>query len=127
MAIMTDGNIKILIVEHDEADIEFIQRELKKCRINFSSKIVDNATDFEDALINFAPDIILSDYNLPRFSGLTAFAIKERISPDIPFIIVSGFIGEENAIEIIKSGVTDYVLKDRISSLPIKKIGRAHV
>ncbi|MEK7198687.1 MAG: hypothetical protein AAB212_02045, partial [Bacteroidota bacterium] len=63
---------------------------------------------------------ILSDYSLSSFDGVTAFHIKQRICPDIPFIIVSGTIGEENAVELIKNGVTDYALKDKLFALSPK-------
>ncbi|HEY8970396.1 MAG TPA: ATP-binding protein [Puia sp.] len=73
---------------------------------------------------DFNPDIVLSDYVLPNFDGATAFYIKKEMSPDVPFIIVSGTIGEENAVELIKSGVTDYVLKDKLFAV-VPKITRA--
>ncbi len=111
---------KILIVEHDKSDIDFLQRELKKANVDYMAEIVETKTDYENALQSFKSDIILSDYNLPSFSGVVAFEIKEKIAPRTPFIFVSGAIGEENAIELINSGVTDYVLKDKLFSLPVK-------
>jgi len=114
------GKIKILIVEHDPNDIELIQYELKKGGIIYISEIVQNEKEYDNALKNFIPDIILSDYSIPSFSGLAAFEIKEKISPLTPFIFVSGTIGEENSIELIKNGVTDFVLKDKLFSLTIK-------
>jgi PAS domain S-box-containing protein len=115
---------KILIVEHDPNDIELIQYELKIGGINYESKIVQNEKEFIDALGSFIPDIILSDFTLPHFDGLSAFNIKEKISPDTSFIFVSGTVGEEKAVELIKSGVTDYALKDKLFAL-IPKINRA--
>ena len=111
---------KILIVEHDPYDIELIQSELKKENINYIAEIVETENTYEAALRDFLPDIILSDYTLPSFDGPAAFAIKEKISPHTPFIFVSGTIGEEKSIELIKNGVTDYVLKDRLFTLPTK-------
>ncbi len=78
----------------------------------------------KQALMDLKPDIVLSDYVLPEFDGATAFYLKKELSPDTPFIIVSGTIGEENAVELIKAGVTDYVLKDKLFSI-VPKIRRA--
>ena len=66
----------------------------------------------------FRPDIILSDYHLPGFSGREALEIAQELHPDIPFIIWSGVLGDEAAVELIKQGATDYVLKDRPARLP---------
>jgi PAS domain S-box-containing protein len=110
----------ILIVEHDPNDLELIEFELKNSGLNYVSKAVQNETDFTLALRNFVPDIILCDYLLPSFDGSSAFEIKKQIAHDTPFIIVSGHIGEEKSIELIKTGVTDYVLKDKLFTLPTK-------
>jgi two-component system sensor histidine kinase UhpB len=85
---------------------------------------VQSQRDFEAALASFRPDIILCDYNLPAFDAQKAFWIKQSIRPELPFIIVSGAIGEENAVELIKNGVTDYVPKDKLFSI-VPKINRA--
>lgn len=118
------SNLKILILEDNQTDADLLLRELKKSGLSFTSKIVQTRVDFEAALQNFNPDIILSDYSLPAFDAVTAFRIKQNKSPHIPFIIVSGIIGEENAVELIKNGVTDYTPKDRLFTLP-PKITRA--
>src|SRR5258708_36068444 len=112
--------IKILFVEHDENDLGLIQRELKKGKINYLPEVVQTAEDYDKALKNFIPDIILSDFNLPEFDGPRAFAMREEMASGTPFIFVSGTIGEERSIEFIKSGVTDYVLKDRLFTLTTK-------
>jgi PAS domain S-box-containing protein len=114
------SKIKILIVEHNLNDIELIRYELKKGGIDFVSEIVQNEMGYRNALKNFIPDIILSDYALPSFDGRAAFEIREQITPGTPFIFVSGSIGEENSIEFIKNGVTDYVLKDKLFTLTVK-------
>lgn len=119
-----DDTLRILILEDNKNDADLLQHELKKFGLIFISEIVWTREAFENALHNFNPNIILSDYNLPSFDGKTAFFIKEKKHPTIPFIIVSGDIGEENAVELIKNGVTDYTKKDRLFALP-PKITRA--
>ncbi|MDB5282685.1 MAG: domain S-box protein, partial [Bacteroidota bacterium] len=115
-----DSKTKILIVEHDLWDIELIKFELKKGGIDYVSKVVQSEKDYIDALNNFIPDIILSDYSLPAFDGPSAFRIREELAPGTPFIFVSGAIGEENSVELISSGLTDYALKDKLFTLPVK-------
>lgn len=107
-----NDNLKILILEDNKYDADLLQRELKKSGFRFISEIVQTHESYESVLDSFKPDIILSDYSLPSFDGLAAFHIKQKKCPDIPFIIVSGTIGEENAVELLKQGVTDYVFKD---------------
>jgi PAS domain S-box-containing protein len=113
-------NLKILIVEDNESDADLLCRELKKSGLNFITEVVQTRTTFELALQNFGPDIILSDYSLPSFDAVTAFRIKQNRYPYIPFIIVSGIIGEENAVELIKDGVTDYASKQKLFTLSTK-------
>ena len=120
----TVKGIKVLILEHDENDLELLLYELKKGKLDLIPKIVETKEQFSNALTDFCPDIILSDYSLPGFDGVTAFNIKQEICPEVPFIIVSGTIGEENAVELIKNGVTDYALKDKLFTV-IPKIRRA--
>lgn len=116
------SKIKILIVEHDLNDIELLIFELGKSGLDCETKVVHTEVNYRKALTKFCPDIILSDFSLPSFDGYTAFKIKQIVSPCTPFIFVSGTIGEENAIELIKNGVTDYALKDKIYTLNLKII-----
>ena len=106
--------IKILIAEHDPIDLELLHHELKKGGIDYVSEVVQNEPGYLKSLKSFMPDIILCDYNFPLFDGLTAFKIREKVAPDTPFIFVSGTIGEEKSIELIRNGVTDYALKDKL-------------
>jgi two-component system sensor histidine kinase/response regulator len=117
-------NLKILILEDNYSDADLIHRELEKSGFSFTSVIVQTREEYENALQNFNPDIILSDYSLPAFDAVAAFQITQNKFPHIPFIIVSGVIGEENAVELIKNGVTDYTLKDKLFTLS-PKINRA--
>jgi CheY-like chemotaxis protein len=111
---------RILILEDNQSDVYLLRRELNRNGLHFTSEVVQTRESFEDALDTFNPDIILSDYTLPAFDGVSAFNIKQIKTPDIPFIIVSGSIGEERSVELIKDGVTDYALKDKLFSLPFK-------
>jgi signal transduction histidine kinase len=115
--------IKVLILEDNTADADLLVRHLTKSGQSFVSKIVDSRKLFEESLDTFYPDIILSDYALPSFDAVSAFKIVKDRSLHIPFIIISGTIGEENAVMLIKEGVTDYVSKNNISSL-VQKINR---
>ena len=116
--------IKILIVEHEPYDLEVMYRELKKSGLSYVFETVEDEQNYLKVIQKLVPDIILSDYSLPTFSGMRAFELRQEIAPDTPFIFVSGTVGEEKSIELIKKGVTDYVLKDKIFSLA-QKIERA--
>lgn len=118
------SKLRILVLEDNQTDADLLLRELKKSGLSFTYKIVQARDEYENALEIFAPDIILSDYSLPAFDAVTAFRIKQYKHPYIPFIIVSGIIGEENAVELIKNGVTDYAPKDKLFTLS-QKITRA--
>jgi PAS domain S-box-containing protein len=115
---------KILIIEDNQSDADLLRRELKKSGMVFTFEVVQTRSAFEHALQHFNPDVILSDYSLPSFDAVTAFRIKQSKWPEIPFIIVSGVIGEENAVDLIKDGVTDYASKSKLVTL-FTKITRA--
>jgi PAS domain S-box-containing protein len=109
--------LRILIVEDVPSDLELLEGELRKAKIVFCSKNVDTKEAFLKELKDFAPDLILSDYSLPSFEGMSALKIAKQTCPDVPFIFVTGSLGEERAIETLKRGATDYVLKDKLSRL----------
>jgi len=110
-------NLDILILEDVPADAELIQFELKEAGISFAVRWVQNRASYLNALEEFCPDIILSDYSLPSFDGISALKLAGEKCPEVPFIFVSGALGEEKAIELLKQGATDYVLKSRLSRL----------
>ncbi|HUL30035.1 MAG TPA: response regulator, partial [Thermodesulfobacteriota bacterium] len=114
---MMDKKLRILILEDVPADAELTERELHRGRIEFSSIRVDTKNTFLKELRDFEPDLILGDYKLPSFDGLSALEIVRERRPKVPFIFVSGAIGEELAIEALRKGATDYVLKERLSRL----------
>lgn len=107
--------VRVLIVEDSEADTELALRRLAKDGIAHSAMRVDNEPDFRAALGSGECDIIISDFSLPRFDGLSALAIAASEAPDIPFIFLSGTIGEERAIDALQRGAVDYVLKSNLS------------
>lgn len=111
------AELKILILEDNPFDHELIQEELISNGFNFLSKIVSNEQDFTSALKEFKPDIILSDYNLPQFTGIEALEIAKNVALNIPFILVTGHLSEELAADSIKRGSWDYVLKTNLLRL----------
>ncbi len=112
-----DEEIRFLILEDNAADVELIRRELERGQFLFSARQVQTKEAFLDALQEFSPHFILADYSLLQFDGISALKIVQEQSPDIPFIFVTGFLGEEVAVETLKMGATDYVFKDRLSRL----------
>jgi len=106
-------NLKVLIVEDQPADAELVQYEMRRAGIEFTARCVETQESFQQALADFQPDLILSDFTMPSFDGVTALGLARALTPDTPFIFVSGTIGEDRALDALKSGATDYVLKDR--------------
>ncbi len=110
--------LSILLLEDNPADVELIKAELKRAKVNIEQfHVVDNKTDFSRELKEFSMDIILSDYTLPQFDAISALEIVREIKPEIPFIVVTGTLDEETAVDTIKSGSWDYVLKERLVRL----------
>jgi signal transduction histidine kinase len=116
---MVDANepVRILLVEDSELDAELVLDELLLDGLSITSRRVENEFAFVDALENFAPDLIVSDLSMPDFSGYRALEIARRLKPRIPFMFVSGTMGEEAAVEALRGGATDYVLKDNLARL----------
>lgn len=112
-----DRELRILLVEDVPADAELVKYELTDAGLTFDLRCVATKATFLKELDRFSPDIILSDYSLPSFDGLSALKIAADRYPHVPFIFVSGALGEEKAVELLKKGATDYVLKDRLSRL----------
>ncbi len=112
-----NDSLHILILEDSAADAELMEDELKQSGLDFVSKRVATKADFTKQLEEYLPDLILADYSLPGFSGKSALNIVSNHYPDIPFIFVSGALGEELAVELLKKGATDYVLKNNLLRL----------
>jgi signal transduction histidine kinase len=111
------NELRILLLEDNPTDAELVRHALRQGGLSFSWKHVDNKNGFTHELERFSPDLILSDFALPSFDGYTALAIARETCPDVPFIFVTGTLGEEVAIETLKKGATDYVLKHRLARL----------
>jgi PAS domain S-box-containing protein len=111
------GKLKILFVEDVLFDAELIWREIEKNKIFFSKELVDKRETYLEYLKDFEPDLIISDYSLPQFDGMTALSLRNEHAPLIPFILVTGSVNEEVAVECMKAGADDYILKDNLSRL----------
>ncbi len=109
--------LRILLLEDDEADAELELRHLRKAGLDFSARRVANREEFVAALASEPPELILADYSLPSFDGLAALAIVRETAPEVPFIFVTGVMGEEFAIETLHQGAADYVLKGHLTKL----------
>jgi DNA-binding NtrC family response regulator len=111
--------LNVLSLEDSLRDFEIICERLLEEGFKMKISRVEKESDFVSALRNAKWDIILADFRLPGFDAFAALRISKEICPDVPFICLSGTIGEETAIDLIKSGAVDYVLKDRLARLPI--------
>jgi len=117
-------DIHILMLEDDRADADLTQFALRKGGLHFSLARVETQAEYVHELEHRPPSLILSDYSLPGFNGQDALGIARKKCPGTPFIFVTGTMGEEVAIDTLKSGATDYVLKTRLSRL-IPAVNRA--
>ncbi|MEX1139194.1 MAG: PAS domain S-box protein [Bacteroidota bacterium] len=109
--------IRVLVLEDLEADALLAIHELSKAGIVFDWKRVETENAFLQALQEYHPHVILADYSLPKYDGRSALRHTRTVKPDIPFVFVTGTLGEELAIELLKEGATDYVLKSGLSRL----------
>ncbi len=109
--------LRILILEDEPSDAELEQRLLLGAGLEFTAVVVDTSASYVQQLAAFHPEVILADFSLPGFSGEIALKIAQEQCPHVPFIFMSGAIGDEAAVELIRQGATDYVLKDRPARL----------
>jgi putative nucleotidyltransferase with HDIG domain/PAS domain S-box-containing protein len=110
--------LKLLFVEDLQTDYELAQWHLRKDKLAFDSICVDTQPAFLNALEQYKPDLIISDYSMPEFNGMQALNLTLANRPDIPFIVLTGSINEETAVLCMKAGASDYVLKEKIHRLP---------
>jgi|GEM_PF-381166 len=111
------NELRILILADDDSLAKMVEFELRKADLLFTSRTVNSKKTLANKLALFLPDIVLSEYELAGFEGLSALEFVKKYYPDLPFVIISEAIGEEKAIEVFKKGVTDFVLKHRLSQL----------
>lgn len=111
-------NLKILMLEDLEDDAGLIERELKKAKMLFTMKRVDTRDEFVEALDSFHPDVILSDHAMPQFNSIEALKYCRSKGIAVPFVLVTGTVSEEFAVNCLKQGVDDYILKTNLSRLP---------
>ncbi len=112
-----EQELRLLILEDVAAEAELAVRELETAGLDCTWQRVESETEFRSGLRELRPDLILSDFSLPRFDGMTALAVAVAEAPETPFLFVSGTIGEERAIEALKRGAVDYVLKSNLARL----------
>jgi DNA-binding NtrC family response regulator len=115
--VSTSHRLRILSLEDDPNDTELIQASLEAEGISCEVTRVDTQTAFRASLEKGEIDLILADYTLPSFDGQSALKLAMSTCPEVPFLFVSGTLGEEVAIEALKIGATDYILKTRLSRL----------
>jgi len=110
--------LKILFVEDVPSDVELAVLELRKEKIKFEYTTVCTRIDLVKTLSEFKPDLIISDYMMPSFNGLQALKETKEFDPELPFILYTGSVNEETAVECIKAGAEDYVIKEHSTRLP---------
>jgi PAS domain S-box-containing protein len=118
-SLLMQNELNILHLEDDRLDAELIRDTLCADGILANILQVETEKEFRCAIQKGGFDLVLADFSLPGFSGMSALTIVQETNPELPFIFVSGTIGEEVAIETLKSGATDYVLKDRLQRLAV--------
>jgi two-component system, cell cycle sensor histidine kinase and response regulator CckA len=109
--------LRILILEDVPMDAELVEYELERARVAFEARRVDTRESFLDELQAFRPDVILSDFTLPRFDGMSALSLAREHAPAVPFLIVTGSVNEETAVGCMKAGATDYLLKSNLARI----------
>jgi PAS domain S-box-containing protein len=109
--------IRVLILEDVAAHAELVELELKRAALEFAAQRVVTRPDYQDALREFRPDVIISDHDLPHFTGAEALELARMVLPSAPFILVTGSLNEEMAVEYMKAGAADYILRDRLARL----------
>jgi len=111
-------SLKVLLVEDSVVDAEFVLRSLRELPMPIEYLRVDTEAGLRAGIEEFVPNIVLSDFSLPGFSGQEALSIVHQMMPQVPFLFVSGTIGEELAIDALRGGAVDYLLKDNLRRLP---------
>ena len=113
----TGAIIRVLIVEDSAADADLMLRALRQAGFEPVYERVETAGAMRAALVGHQWDVVLSDFYLPSFDARAALALRQETAPDVPFIVVSGSVGEDTAVGVMHAGATDYVMKDRLQRL----------
>src|SRR5580765_853642 len=116
--IQSSDPVKILFLEDEAQDVELMKHELDQVDFRNTWQRVSSKKEFLDALEKFKPDVILADYSLPMFNGMHAFRLFKEQRLFIPFILVTGALSEELALECLSEGVDDFILKSSYKRLP---------
>jgi len=111
--------LRVLFIEDRPEDVELSARHLRRAGFDVCFDVTQNAEEFAACLDRSAYDVVLADYSLPAWSGIEGLAVLQERGLDIPFILVTGIAGEETAVDCIKQGAADYILKDRLARLPV--------
>src|SRR5438445_10157707 len=113
----TKGLLRVLVVEDSEDDAKLLLLELQRGGYELAHRRVETTETMRSALAEVTWDIVISDYSMPRFSAAAALAVLKESDVDIPFIIVSGTIGEETAVETLHAGAADFLIKGKLARL----------
>src|SRR5437868_6285435 len=113
-----EKQLRILYVEDNDADRELVAASLARDGLKCEFTFAESENQVNAALADGQFDLILSDFTMPSFSGAAALALARKTSPSVPFLLLSGTIGEERAVESLKAGATDFVLKEHLNRLP---------
>jgi PAS domain S-box-containing protein len=111
--------LRVLVVEHDPSDSELCLHALEHAGFEVQGDVVDSPEQFAERVRTGVYDVVLADYNLPGWTGLDALELLRALGLDVPLILVTGTLGEERAVECLRGGVADYILKQNMASLPV--------
>jgi len=114
---MSDCPLRILLLEGRPADAELVEHELKRARFPAVTRVVDTSDAFAQALREFAPDVVLSDHSLAQCNAVAALRLLRATCPTVPLIVVAGALDERAAVETLKAGANDFILKANLSRL----------
>jgi CheY-like chemotaxis protein len=109
--------VRVLFVEDEENDVVIISHQIKKDGLQIVAERVETEAQLRSALEHFRPDVVLSDFQLPQFDGHAALRTVLEVAPHVPFVFVSGTIGEQRAIDALLEGASDYILKDNLKRI----------